>query len=68
FKQSFFIWPRLLYVAKHRAECGVFVFVIFFKSVTVLTDLKSLSSVRLTISDNSPVKGQFSGTTGNLFQ
>jgi hypothetical protein len=45
---------------KQCIDRGVFVFVIFFKSVTVLTDLKTLSSVRLTISDNSPTKlGQF---------
>ncbi|MBZ4270277.1 hypothetical protein LAM69_20510, partial [Mycobacterium tuberculosis] len=37
-----------------------FYFYRFFHPVPVLTDLKNLSSVRLTISDNSPTKlGQF---------
>ncbi|MES0736858.1 hypothetical protein ABUJ11_26865, partial [Klebsiella pneumoniae] len=37
-----------------------FYFYRFFNPVPVLTDLKNLSSVRLTISDNSPTKlGQF---------
>ncbi|WP_407261987.1 hypothetical protein, partial [Klebsiella quasipneumoniae] len=61
FFQSFLSGPTLCFLSPKQNRRGWgFYFYRFFNPVPVLTDLKNLSSVRLTISDNSPTKlGQF---------